>query len=243
MTSPKTIARRALDAILFNSSRFHLEQVNRAAALAVPADSLVLDAGAGNCPYKELFGHTRYESADFGQVDKKYGEITYVCDLRAIPVEPNRFDFILFNQTLEHVPEPKEVLRELCRVLKPGSRMLYTGPFFYEEHETPYDFYRYTQFGLRYLFQEAGFVVEKLEWLEGYFGTLGYQMQRAAEMLPVSPSDYGGGVRGVLMVPVAFALRLLFGISAALFYRLDRRVKLTAVGYPKNYCVHAVKPA
>ena len=82
MNSSKTNAGRALGAMPFNSSRFHRERMNRAAALTVPANSLVLDAGAGNCPYKELIGQAQYESADFGQAGKKYGEITYVCDLR-----------------------------------------------------------------------------------------------------------------------------------------------------------------
>lgn len=49
--------------------------------------------------------------------------------------------------------------------------MIYSAPLFYEEHETPYDFYRYTQFGVRHLMETTGFVIERLDWLEGYFGS------------------------------------------------------------------------
>lgn len=224
-----------------NSSRYHLEHVNRAAAEALPAGSRVLDAGAGNCPYRELFAHARYETADFAQIDKQYGEITYVCDIAAIPVESESFDFVLLNQTLEHVPEPKAVLKELHRVLKPGGHILYTGPFYYEEHEVPYDFYRYSQFGLRHLFCEAGFEIQKLEWLEGYFGTLGYQLERAYRNLPLAAAAYGGGVGGISMVPLAAILRTVFAFSSTLFYALDRRVKFTAAGHPKNYYLFAAK--
>ena len=59
-----------------------------------------------------------YESADFQQVDKEYQPVTYVCDLAEIPVEDNRYDAIVFNQVMEHLPEPETVLRELARVLK-----------------------------------------------------------------------------------------------------------------------------
>jgi SAM-dependent methyltransferase len=65
---------------------------------------------------------------------------------------------------MEHLPESKLVLAELSRVLKPGGKMIYTDPLFFEEHEQPFDFYRYTQFGLRYLFGSTGFVVERLGW-------------------------------------------------------------------------------
>jgi SAM-dependent methyltransferase len=225
-----------------NSSRVHLERLNRAVALEVPAGALVLDAGAGLGMYKPLFAHTRYESADFMQVDKQYGDITYVCDLASIPVEDERFDFVLFNQTMEHLKEPKLALKELTRVLRSGGRILYTGPLFFEEHEQPHDYYRYTQFALRYLFAEAGLTIERLDWLEGYFGTLGYQLTTAAKRLPVRSGDFGGGMIGLCLVPISAALKVGFRVLGALFHQLDIRHKFTAAGYPKNYVVRARKP-
>ena len=53
----------------FNSSRYRLWKENLDFSEMVPKDSLVLDAGAGTGPYKELFKHAKYESADFEQVD------------------------------------------------------------------------------------------------------------------------------------------------------------------------------
>jgi ubiquinone/menaquinone biosynthesis C-methylase UbiE len=114
--------------------------LNQAVAAEIPAGANVLDAGAGHCPYKPFLSHTNYESTDVQQ----RGDITYVCDICSIPVNDGRYDFILFNQCRRALP--KAALRELARVLKKGGRILYTGPLFYEEHEQPYDFYRYTQF-------------------------------------------------------------------------------------------------
>lgn len=229
--------------LIINSSRVHLEAGNQAFAAEVPAGSLVLDAGAGNCQYRPLFNHARYESADFGGVDKRYGELTYVCDLTAIPVENERFDYVLFNQTLEHLPQPGAVLQELARVLKPGGTIYCTAPFYYEEHEQPYDFYRYTQFGQRYLFTEAGFDIISIEWLEGYWGTLAYQLDLGAQHLSLSARDYGGGVVGYLTLPAIAVTRIMFVLMAAALFRLDLRNRFTRGGHPKNYAVLARKPA
>jgi hypothetical protein len=84
------------------------------------------------------------------------------------------------------------------RVLKPRGPLLYSGPLFYEEHEQPYDFYRYTRFGIRYLFYQAKFDIERVDWLEEYPGTLAYQLGTAAYALPRDRHGYGGGAIGVL---------------------------------------------
>ncbi len=227
----------------FNSSRHRLWLENEAFASSVPAGSLVLDAGSGDAPYKPLFKHARYESADFEKVDKRYAPPTYVCDLKSIPVEDCRFDFIIFNQVMEHLPEPRLVLAELFRVLKPDGRMIYTGPFFYEEHEQPYDFYRYTQFGLRYLLNSAGFLIERLDWMEGYFGTVGYQLNSMAKYLPGRPREIAKGAKGFLLAPLMFLLKSLFGVLSVVFHRAELKWKFQKRGYPKNYVAHVCKPS
>lgn len=78
-----------------NSSRVYLEAFVKRVTDLVPSGAYVLDAGAGNCLYKPLFQNKHYESADFCQIDKEYGEITHVCDLSAIPVEDCRYDLVL----------------------------------------------------------------------------------------------------------------------------------------------------
>lgn len=225
----------------YNSSRYRLWEENAAFAALVPDGALVLDAGSGNAPYKSLFQHAKYESADFEKVDKQYAPSTYVCDLRCVPVEDCRFDFIIFNQVMEHLSEPKLVLLELHRVLKPGGKMIYTGPLFYEEHEQPYDFYRYTQFGLRYLLNSAGFTIDRMDWLEGYFGTIGYQLNCMARYLPHKPSDVSRGLGGYALAPTMMVLKLLFAGCSICFHRLETRVKFVARGYPKNYVAIASK--
>ena len=226
-----------------NSSRVHLAEYNREFAARIPHGALVLDAGAGDAPYRHLLTHTQYESADFEQVDKPYAKSTYVCDLSRIPVDAGRFDHVMFNQVLEHLPEPKTVLRELHRVLKPGGTIICTAPLFYEEHEVPYDFYRYTQFGHQHLFAESGFRIDRIEWMEGYLGTVAYQLDTAARYLPARPSAIAPGLRGYLLAPVMMAVKLMFSVMAIVFYQLDIAAPVKTRGYPKNYVVIATKTA
>jgi ubiquinone/menaquinone biosynthesis C-methylase UbiE len=228
--------------LTFNASRYRLSHEIKAFAASVPSGASVLDAGSGDAPYKSFFQHTRYESADFEKVDKRYASSTYVCDLQRIPVEDGRFDFIILTQVLEHVPEPRLVLAELYRVLRPGGAMMYSAPLFYEEHEQPYDFYRYTQFGLRHLLGSAGFIIDRLDWLEGYFGTVGYQLNTMARYLPRKPRDFGDGIVGHGLAALVGPLRLGFALCSILFQRLETRIKFEGRGYPKNYVALAHKP-
>lgn len=227
----------------FNSSRTRLYRENEAFARTIPAGSMVLDAGAGSAPYKHLVSHANYESADFEMVDKAYAKSTYVCDLRNIPVEEGRYDFVLFNQVMEHLPDPRSVLNELFRVMKPGGRLIYSGPLFYEEHEQPYDFFRYTSFGVNLLFKEAGFIIQRLDWLEGYFGTVAYQMNRMGQFLPARPSSIAGGLTGLILCPFMLLLKGQMLALSLVFHWLETRTKFTARGYPKNYVAVVVKPS
>jgi len=212
-------------------------------AARLPAGALVLDAGAGKQPYRQHFAHCRYETADFEKVDKKYAQSTYVCDLSNIPVEDNRFDAVVFSQVMEHLPDPLAVLVELRRVPKPGGRLFYSGPLWYEEHEQPYDFYRYTQFALRYLFDKAAFEVEELRWLEGYLATVTRQLRRMASALPLSFSAYGGGLAGVPTFLLALFFKPFARVLAFSFAHADGRTRYIKKGYPINYLAIVRRPA
>ena len=225
-----------------NSSRHYLRRINEEFAQDMREGMMVLDAGAGSQQYYDIFGKFQYESADFEMVDKYYTPSTYVCDLKEIPVEDARYDRVVLNQVLEHLPSPGLVLSELYRVLKPGGRMICTCPFFYEEHEQPFDFYRYTQFGHRHLFTSAGFEIERLEWLEGYLGTIAYQLGGLGKDTPINIKRYIGNWRALIAYPFII-MSTIFALGlAGLFSWLDMIVKVTDRGYPKNYVVIALKP-
>lgn len=208
-----------------NPSRYRLTRfVERAAARGTSKDYRVLDAGAGQAPFRHLFDHVSYETADFGKVRKRYGEIDYLCDLTAIPVPDGQYDLVLCTQVLEHVPDPEAVLREFHRILKPRGQAWLSAPLFYAEHEKPYDYHRFTRYAWRLLARRTGFRVKEIRWLEGYYGTLAYQSRVAAKVLPH---------RWVLW-------KIALAVLARQMAHAEMRHKV-AVGMPKNYSVVLVR--
>lgn len=200
----------------------------------------MLDAGAGDCRYSKHFVRQRYESCDFAQVTgKTYGRLTHVCDIRSIPVESERYDAVLCTQVLAHVPEPIAAIREMRRVLRPGGALWLSAPLFFQENEPPYDFFRFTQHGLRRLLGEAGLEEVHIEWLEGYAGTVAYQLRMAIRELPRRAAPYGGGPGGVLSAGLVWlCLPAMAALSWSLA-RADVRRRVTSRGMCKNYTVVA----
>jgi len=128
------------------------------ASREVSPGARVLDVGAGDAPYRELFGHVRYQTSDWALSQYESAiPVDYVAPGHSLPVPDHTFDAVLFTQVLEHVPNPQAVLNELFRVLRPGGRLYLSAPFVWQVHEAPYDYFRYTASGLHSMLSEAGF--------------------------------------------------------------------------------------
>lgn len=210
-----------------NTSRVHLREfAAEAAASGTGKDFKVLDAGAGSVPYGDLFAHLDYETADMTQ--GKGPRLTHICDVSDLPMPDETYDLVFSSQTLEHVKDPLMVLAEYHRVLKPGGKAWLTAPLFYPEHLRPYDYFRYTRFAWRTMARKVGFQVEDISWLEGYYGTLSFQLQMAHKALPRE-------MRATRLALLALSRRLAKKELAERFTPKQ--------GMPKNYRVVLVKPA
>lgn len=227
----------------YNSSRKYLEEFLAAAAASVQPGETILDAGAGDCKYKTLFAGMDYTATDFLQVDKPYdlAALDMVSDLHQLAVADGTYDIVICSQVLEHLPEPEQALQELYRVLKPGGRLWLSTPLFFEEHEVPHDYFRYTRYGLQYLLEKNGFAIKEIEWLEGYYGTVAYQMKTMALSLPTTAQGYGGNPIGYFLLPFMILLKIFFGGLTIFFTQLDLHVRYTSRGHCKNHAVVAIK--
>src|SRR5437660_9211290 len=140
---------------------YHISHSTIESGLRRHADALsgrVLDVGCGDKPYRHFF---RRATEYFGTETRHTFAKTRVFDVvalgEALPFASASMNGILCTEVLEHVPEPGLFLNELCRVLAPGGTVLLTTPQTWGLHEEPYDFYRYTKYGLAYLFKKAVF--------------------------------------------------------------------------------------
>jgi SAM-dependent methyltransferase len=220
---------------------FNLESVSKG--------ELLLDAGAGSFRYKEtlLQKGYRYESQDFEDVFDKssQGLHTFICDIQNIPVKSQRYDAIICTQVLEHVTNPENVFKELSRILKPEGRIYLTTNFIFPIHGAPYDFYRFTNYGLDYLAKVSGLTEIQITSRGGFFSLCAKLVFDLPAILK-SWLFYGStnlhGQRNislknpfliVIMLPSVFLLDVFCTILASvinLFDPLDKRKRFT-LGY------------
>jgi SAM-dependent methyltransferase len=120
----------------------------------------ILDVGCGQKPYKDLFQYAEYIGLEIEKDRSSYQDkADCYYDGREFPFQDNSFDSVLINQVFEHVFNPSEFLREVYRVLKTKGTLLISVPFVWDEHEQPFDYARYSSFGLVYILQSHGFKV------------------------------------------------------------------------------------
>lgn len=109
---------------------------------------LTLDLGCGGAPYKKYFPNR------IGCDVKPGLEVDVVGDAHKLPFEDEKFDNILCTEVLEHLHSPHIAISEMKRVLKRGGKLILTTRFIFPLHDIPQDYYRYTKYGLKYLFRD-----------------------------------------------------------------------------------------
>ena len=154
------------------SSRFIANVVAGFYNRAIPAycTGKLVDLGCGKAPLYGLYKHysTNVILADWPQTSHPNECLDYPCDLnQALPFDDNEFDTIILSDVLEHIPEPIQLWQEMYRILSVHGKLLLNTPFYYWLHETPYDYYRYTEYALAYMAQSAGFKVIELDCFGG----------------------------------------------------------------------------
>lgn len=244
------VIRKYVDPQRLHIDRFFHQKVR---PLLTPGER-VLDAGAGPQRYKAFLSDVVYESTDFEDVFAKEtkGRHDFVCSLDAIPKEDETYDAILNTEVLEHVPDPQKVIDEFYRVLKPGGKLFLTTPQMFPVHGAPYNFFFFSRYGLRSMFEKSGFTVRSITPNGGIFIVL-------AKVLADIPlhlffqAVYGGHRRnihavaevksytkGFLLLPLYMLARIfLYALPPPILFFLDRMDGQK--DYTLGYCCICVK--
>ncbi len=70
------------------------------------------------------------------------------ADAQELPIKSESIDTVLLLDVLEHLPRPAACLQEIRRVLKENGKLIIQVPFLYPIHDAPFDYCRWTEYGL-----------------------------------------------------------------------------------------------
>lgn len=138
------------------------------------ARGIMLDYGCGGQPYRTLY-ETRVSQYIGADVNAAIG---IDIDLIITPGDPlsidsHSIDTILSTQTLEHVYHFQVYLAECRRLLRTGGHLILTVPMQWRMHEVPFDFWRFTKYGVLSALEEQGLKVVHLSPCGGAWALLG----------------------------------------------------------------------
>ena len=156
----------------FSYHVYKTEEFVKRTADQIEKNSKVLDAGAGLCPYKKYFRDMDYVSQDFcvnGENEWDFSHIDIKSDVHNMPVEDGAFDYILCTSVLEHLKYPPQAFQEFSRVLRKKGKIFLVTPLTIEEHHEPFDYYRFTRYGLKLLAEENNFEIISIKKQGGFF--------------------------------------------------------------------------
>ena len=170
-------------------------------AAKLPAGARILDAGCGEGRHARYFTRQRYCGVDLAVGDHTwdYSGLDALADLGTLPFPSNCFDAAIHIVTLEHVPEPGGVLREIARTMAGGGSLLVIVPHEWEVHQAPHDYFRYTRHGMAYLLERAGLTEIDIQPVGGYFRLLARRLLNGLQF-------FSGGVRWIAFLPAALLL-------------------------------------
>jgi SAM-dependent methyltransferase len=172
-----------------------------------------------------LFARGCYIALDSGTGDPgwDYSRLDIRGDLESLPFKAEAVDRILCMVVLEHTRDPRRVLTEFARVLRPGGSLHLVVPFLWEEHQAPHDYWRFTRYGLRRLVADLPLRIDLLRPMGGFFWVCA---RRCINLL----TFFQEGWRWLLFVPLAPLFGLLLPLLLYFLDPLDRK-KEFSLGY------------
>ena len=130
----------------------------------------VLNVGAGGTIetyLKTKFNFVRSIDVD---VNREPDQVIDVCDIDQLKDLTFTPQLICMFEVLEHTKNPINAIQNLHEIIDENSYVMLSTPFIFHIHDEPYDFFRFTKYGLEILFQNFKEVVVKPR--NGWFETI-----------------------------------------------------------------------
>lgn len=188
----------------------------------------MLDCGSGQSPYYIIYKDVvkSVTCVDWEVTDPKHDYLDYTMDLnQPLTFTDQKFDSILLADVLEHIYEPKLLLKELADILHPGGNLVVFVPFYYWIHSEPHDYHRYTEYSLRQMSIDSGLEISYLKPYGGYF-------------------DIGFDLINKFFIKRKFSLKILMSFSKWIkktkYYKKREAFRLES--FPLGYMLVATKP-
>ena len=170
---------------------------HRAKQEFLKGDTLDLGSGKGK-GYDKLIPRAPGSNYIFSDNKLRNQKIDYETD--CLPFQDNQFEDIIFFNVLEHLYNPRNILKEIRRIKK--GRLIGSAPFLAWYHKDPHDYVRYTDEALEKIFKECGYEDVKIE-----IQAIGPYCTAFSQVLPTLPTI----LRPLLFTP-CYLLDLLFQV-------------------------------
>ena len=188
----------------------------------------LVDLGCGEAPYKAFFLQyaDEYVGVDWANTlhDSKAEVISNLNE--GIELDDEYADSIVSLSVMEHLCEPQIFLNESHRILRREGTMILQVPWQWWVHEAPYDYFRYTPYGLKYMFEKAGFVDVKVTASSGFFTMWLLKINYFSRRFIRGPRPLRWLIMAIL-IPFWTINQLI----APILDRLDRHKELESSGY------------
>ena len=128
----------------------------------------VLNVGAGG-DMEDLL-KSNFKNVQSIDIDTKRepDHVIDICDLNQLKKLPFTPQLICVFEVLEHTTNPIAAINNLYEIIDKDSYVMLSCPFIFHIHDEPYDFFRFTKYGLEYLFKDFSEVeiLSRNGWLE-----------------------------------------------------------------------------
>jgi SAM-dependent methyltransferase len=134
---------------------------------------VVYDFGCGRRPYeKDILRYAdKYVGIDWSNTPHGVNAELIANLNDPLPIHDQSADNIVSFQVLEHLSEPQTMLNEAFRILCADGQLFLSTPFQWHLHEAPWDYFRFTNYGLMHMLTKAGFIDIKISAVSGFWVT------------------------------------------------------------------------